>query len=290
MVCLERWMRSLFLLVMFSAAPLCAENVSPPSALKPTNCSDPLIRAPCELPELDKNGNKIKSTETVQETPHLINSANNSDVAIDKPESTLTNANVTRSTNNSNSAIDNAESSNASKIEIKTDVKLNSSNTTDTKSDNNTPSKGNLQDKKIDTDGANGDGANIAKVDASTVSPSLNNNSINQTDNANSSKIDTEVPDMNSKVNCLPANQIPDTPPNITYNETQKIDKETELIEDGQNTEDILRNSTSNEKLSNPGVPLVQGQLAAILAGVFVVISVTAYVGLLSWRDRKSVV
>lgn len=67
---------------------------------------------------------------------------------------------------------------------------------------------------------------------------------------------------------------------------------QTEYIENGDNTEDIRRQEDlmATDVIRNnshePGgdIPMVQGQLAAILAGIFVMIAVVGYAVLLSWR------
>lgn len=57
-----------------------------------------------------------------------------------------------------------------------------------------------------------------------------------------------------------------------------------ELIENGENTEDVRERNRSKSDSHEPGVSLDQGQLAATLAGIFVLIAVIGYIGLLSWR------
>lgn len=62
------------------------------------------------------------------------------------------------------------------------------------------------------------------------------------------------------------------------------------IQEGGENSEDELHPSLGRKDLMGPqrnhglGVPLVRGQLAAILAGIFVVLAVGGYIALLSWR------
>lgn len=67
-----------------------------------------------------------------------------------------------------------------------------------------------------------------------------------------------------------------------------------ELIQlDGERSEDERTPRAEREeeeevaaggRRHGPGVPLVRGQLAAVLAGVFVVLAVAGYAALLSWR------
>lgn len=65
---------------------------------------------------------------------------------------------------------------------------------------------------------------------------------------------------------------------------------DSELIQlDGENSEDERVHPMSSDvrippRDHGPGVPLVRGQLAAILAGIFVVLAVGGYIALLSWR------
>lgn len=69
---------------------------------------------------------------------------------------------------------------------------------------------------------------------------------------------------------------------------------ETEFIENGDNTEDFRRLEKDlmftdeirmrNDSHEPSDVPLVQGQLVAILAGIFVIIAIVGYAALLSWR------
>lgn len=61
---------------------------------------------------------------------------------------------------------------------------------------------------------------------------------------------------------------------------------QSEWIENGSNTEERKRKMGGMEDREFHGSrpPLVHGQLAAILAGIFLVISLFGYVALLSWR------
>lgn len=67
---------------------------------------------------------------------------------------------------------------------------------------------------------------------------------------------------------------------------TPEVDPKTqvELIENGEDTEDVRERNRSRSDSHEPGVSLDQGQLAATLAGIFVLIAVIGYIGLLSWR------
>lgn len=84
----------------------------------------------------------------------------------------------------------------------------------------------------------------------------------------------------------------PFTPSNTTGEKQKHNPKEdSEWIQvDGENSEDQLHPSLgrkdvmSPQRNHGPGVPLVRGQLAAILAGIFVVLAVGGYIALLSWR------
>lgn len=255
--------------------PFCAQNVTTLPAINSTaNSTDDGKRdVPSVFPQ-ESNETKIMITSTIQDTLHLNNLTNSSNLDPAKVEPIATNANI-------------SETVYLNKTEVKSNI-TNIGATNDNLSVNITDVKSNssvyetyIQNKTdipVDISTTNvSDEANIKKTDLPVQA---------NVTASNSSKIDTEVPDLlNSSVNCLSPNQIPESPPNVTLNATQQIDRDIELIEDGQNTEDILRNSSSYEdKLSRAGVPLIQGQLAAILAGVFVIISVTAYVSLLSWR------
>ncbi|XP_017770843.1 PREDICTED: uncharacterized protein LOC108558440 [Nicrophorus vespilloides] len=69
----------------------------------------------------------------------------------------------------------------------------------------------------------------------------------------------------------------------VTDEPVKKSDEpksQVELIQEGNNEDSRIDVSPP----SHGRTPLVQGQLAAILAGVFVIIAVIGYVGLLSWR------
>ncbi|XP_018568955.1 uncharacterized protein LOC108909194 isoform X1 [Anoplophora glabripennis] len=262
MVCLERWIRCLFLLVMFSAVHHCV-------FLQPPN------EVISEAPDY-KNVSSLLPQKQICDNISILQHADPNNKTIGRVPLCAENATSPSVQQNS------TNSSSDSKISVPSEFPKEGLNikTTNTIQDtlhlsNNSQNETDPHDEKIST-----------KIETSTNQPTLNiTYPVNNTA-VNSSKIDTEVSDLlNTTVNCLTPNQIPDSAPNITYNKSEQIDRDVELIENGENTEDVLRrNSTLKEKVSNPGVPLVQGQLAAILAGVFVVISVIAYVGLLSWR------
>lgn len=88
--------------------------------------------------------------------------------------------------------------------------------------------------------------------------------------------------------------QDSNTDPFVEVDKIESPKLETEFIENGENTEDARRldnkdlffaDVTRTRKDSHePGVPLVQGQIAVILAGVFAIIAIVGYVVLLSWR------
>lgn len=73
---------------------------------------------------------------------------------------------------------------------------------------------------------------------------------------------------------------------------------ETEWIEDGDDTEDDKFETSTNADVTDntendndmfktsqsAGIPLLDGTLAAILVGVFLVLSIVGYVALLLWR------
>lgn len=61
------------------------------------------------------------------------------------------------------------------------------------------------------------------------------------------------------------------------------LQDQSEWIENGSNTEERKR-KMENREFHGSRPPLVHGQLAAVLAGVFLVISLFGYVALLSWR------
>lgn len=93
---------------------------------------------------------------------------------------------------------------------------------------------------------------------------------------------DLEVPDLlrnplrnTSDVDLQPAS------PKIIYNSQQTPDRTVIRIDDGKSTEDEIK---SDRQTDEPHVALIQGQMAAILAGVFVCCSVVGYIALLSWR------
>lgn len=94
---------------------------------------------------------------------------------------------------------------------------------------------------------------------------------------------DTEVSDLqnvptpnSNSINLLPVS------PKIIYKDNIKPDKSVVLIDNGENTEDQIRAQKS--VYQEPHVALVQGQMAAILAGVFLCISIVGYIAMLSWR------
>lgn len=70
--------------------------------------------------------------------------------------------------------------------------------------------------------------------------------------------------------------------PKIVYTGNVKPDKSIVLIDNGENTEDQIR--TQKSIYQEPHVALVQGQMAAILAGVFLCVSIVGYIAMLSWR------
>ncbi|KAJ8974738.1 hypothetical protein NQ317_005933 [Molorchus minor] len=129
--------------------------------------------------------------------------------------------------------------------------------------------------------------ANSSRCQDGKINPNItiSKQDLNDTKISNIVNTDSEVPDMlNNSVIKQNVSDISDKPPRIDVDENI-INKETELIEDGENTEDILRGEREQEQLvKKQGAVVVQGQLAAILAGVFVIVSILVYLGLLSWR------
>lgn len=263
---------------------------------------------PAEFPQVESNGTKVLTADKMQDTLHLDNTMDNSNQDTATEEPVKTNTNDSTKTEEKSSAALNSTTNSTDHGEVKVPVEFpqigpNGTKllTADAKQDTLHSNDTKKKEVKSNITNINGDNLNVNttdmksnssnipvdNVDTSYSSDKANITQVPVNDTAsNSSKIDTEVSDLlNSTINCLSPNQIPESPPNVTFNASQPIDRDTELIEDGQNTEDVLRNSSSYEdKLSRAGVPLIQGQLAAILAGVFVIIAVTAYVGLLSWR------
>lgn len=94
---------------------------------------------------------------------------------------------------------------------------------------------------------------------------------------------DTEVSDLQNvptknpkDVDLLPVS------PTIIYNANSKPDQGVILIDNGENTEDEIK--AQKTVYHEPHVALVQGRMAAILAGVFLCVSVVGYIAMLSWR------
>lgn len=94
---------------------------------------------------------------------------------------------------------------------------------------------------------------------------------------------DTEVLDLEN----VPTRKFNDVDlqpvsPKINYSIDNTPDKTVLLIDNGENTEDEIKAQKS--VFHEPHVALVQGQMAAILAGVFLCVSVAGYIAMLSWR------
>lgn len=113
---------------------------------------------------------------------------------------------------------------------------------------------------------------------------------------------DTEVSDLQ----IVPTRNPNDTDllpvsPKTSYSSNKIPDETVILIDNGENTEDAIKTHSfvykepQNERSEDiikvqrsaykePHVALVQGQMAAILAGVFLCLSIVGYVVMLSWR------
>ncbi|KAJ8921880.1 hypothetical protein NQ315_008513 [Exocentrus adspersus] len=253
MACLGRWYRCVLFLVLYSADPLRGQNLTTsPDTIKPTanSTKQSQSEAPVVFPQTPINGTKIIPLNVT--LTRNTTSFNETQI---KLRSNLTDAEVTGVTNQT--------------INVNTtEVKSNSTNSEIT--------------SNVNTTGGT--------VSSQSLNTKINSNETvekNPSANITTNKTDTEVSDIvKSTIEYIKQDKIPQEPnSNYSYYATKNIDTDTELIENGQNTEDVLRNhSASQKEVSQPGVPLVQGQLAAILAGVFVAISVIVYVGLLSWR------
>lgn len=92
-----------------------------------------------------------------------------------------------------------------------------------------------------------------------------------------------------SNISHVETSEILEIPEDIENSTKINRKWDTELIENGSDTEDVRENvsvpiKTRNRDLYGSKLPVVQGQLAAILACVFVLIAIIGYVGLLSWR------
>lgn len=101
----------------------------------------------------------------------------------------------------------------------------------------------------------------------------------------------TEVDDLRNYLNSTKNVDAPEELRRESPRDNLSIDpslykQQSEWIENGSNTEDRKRkiDSMENRHFHGSRPPLVHGQLAAILAGVFLVLSLFGYVALLSWR------
>lgn len=93
---------------------------------------------------------------------------------------------------------------------------------------------------------------------------------------------DTEVSDLQNVPTKNPKDvDLLPVPPKIIYSANNKPDQGVILIDNGENTEDEIK---AQKTVQEPHVALVQGQMAAILAGVFLCVSVVGYIAMLSWR------
>lgn len=122
----------------------------------------------------------------------------------------------------------------------------------------------------------------------------LAENATSQTNPPDLSKVPYLFPKSAPEVNetirniLLHINISTTSPPQISKHNPKEDSEWIQL--DGENSEDelhpmVLRNDVrSPQRDHGPGVPLVRGQLAAILAGIFVVLAVGGYIALLSWR------
>ncbi|KAF2894518.1 hypothetical protein ILUMI_11646 [Ignelater luminosus] len=105
---------------------------------------------------------------------------------------------------------------------------------------------------------------------------------------------DTEVDDLLhggrfSNISHVHTSEILEIPEEIENSTNVNRKWDSELIENGSETEDVRENvsvplKNRNRDFYGSRIPVVQGQLAAILACVFVLIAIIGYVGLLSWR------
>lgn len=110
----------------------------------------------------------------------------------------------------------------------------------------------------------------------------------------NTTSTSTTLPTENNITNKIMENQInfSSVPTLSTVKAKHNPKDDAEPIQfNGENSEDeqhplLIRTGEvmSPQRTHGPGVPLVRGQLAAILAGIFVVLAVGGYIALLSWR------
>nr|XP_023015395.1 uncharacterized protein LOC111504906 [Leptinotarsa decemlineata] len=94
-------------------------------------------------------------------------------------------------------------------------------------------------------------------------------------------QIDTEIEDLLEVPKETYILEEPESP-KVNHGPDQDVNLSVLLIDKFLLTEDSLRNNSYQNKLENVGI--IQGKLAAILAGVFLVVSILGYITLLSWR------
>lgn len=117
----------------------------------------------------------------------------------------------------------------------------------------------------------------------STGSTTLNHQPANITQTSSSVKpTDSEVDDLQNVPTKNPHHlDLLSTVSTNNKTAANNVDDSVVLIGSDENTEDAIKASS---RYHEPHVALVQGQMAAILAGVFLCISFVGYVAMLSWR------
>ncbi|KAG5876322.1 hypothetical protein JTB14_010829 [Gonioctena quinquepunctata] len=118
-----------------------------------------------------------------------------------------------------------------------------------------------------------------------TTNKSHEEQALNIIDAENTSQpVDIEVAGLLEESSSIPEDLEP-VSPKINYKPDQKVDLSVILFDKALVAEgDPKLKYTVENSNSKENVGLIQGQLAAFLAGVFLIVSIFGYVALLSWR------